>query len=228
MFQLIPALILWVLTVALALPPAIRELSVGRFFVAAPLSVFGVIVPLTVYFLSALLVPEWQGACRHGWIDAFHLGKLALAPLVLWATAALYATDVLRLARPWRPWVRAGLLIGAVVSTACFLFGAVTVNDRELGRFLVVPLYVCLWYLARAASCLRDGGSRGDLGWALLASVPFWIGSALWSRSIYVSLPEDPSECVVVPRSAPGPLHPDRIGELANRAGSHRPTATVG
>lgn len=203
--QLPLAILLGLTAAALALPPALRDRSVKRFFASLAVVVLGVILPLAVFLLSALFVPEWKGGCPHGWLDAFHLGKLALTPLVLWAAAALYASDALGAGRPVRPWVRLGLLAGAVVASICLLFGIVTFgSEPTLSLFLLVPLYVAAWYALRAAQRLRAGGDRREAGWALLGSVPFWIGSLVWSHSIWRALPESPPECFVVTAASRG------------------------
>jgi len=200
--QLILVLVLGLPAAALALPPAIRARSPWRFFAAVPVVIFGILLPLLVFLLSALLVPEWRGACPHGWIDAFPLGKLALTPIVLWATAALYATDVMRVSRPCSPWISAGLLSGALTSTACLAFGVLTVAiEPKLALFLVVPAWTCAWYWARSVEVLRSGGARAAVRTALLASLPLLAASLLWSRARYASLPEEPPECLVVQQS---------------------------
>jgi hypothetical protein len=224
--------VLGVLALAPALPPALRERSVKRFLGAWLLSILGVILPLLVFFASAMLLPEWQGDCRHGWLDAFHLGKLALTPLVLWATGALYASDILRVPQPAPPWVGPGLVIGALASLVCLLFGVATLDPgAELAPLLIVPAYVCAWHSARALEWLGRATERRSLGKALLGSSPFWIGSVLWSRSIYASLPREPPQCFVV--TAAGRGHPALVGpfvEVTHRGGkrlANRQLATL-
>jgi len=80
----------------LALRPAVQEKSVGRFFIALIISFLVVVLPLFFFFLSSLLIPSWKGECSHGWLDCLIVGKVALAPLALVASAALYAVEVLR------------------------------------------------------------------------------------------------------------------------------------
>ena len=92
-----PFSILFMLGIAAALPlalvPAVKKKSLKYFFVALFYSFFGIQLPLVFFFLSAALSPDSKAASHHGWIDCFYLGKLALTPFVLWASAAL---------SPWR------------------------------------------------------------------------------------------------------------------------------
>jgi hypothetical protein len=213
------------LLLGFALPPALRERSWKRFFIAAALSVAGILLPLFIFVFSICLTPEWKGGCDHGWIDCFHLGKLALAPLVLWASAALYVTDIYRGALPLKPWISLGLFQGAVVSSICFLFGVATagLTERFLRGWLLVPFYTAVWYWARTVQLTRAGNQLGAYAKALCGSLPFWIGSLLWSRSYYASLPENPPSCFVVTAASRG--HREFVGpfvEVAHR-GRKRP-----
>src|SRR5688572_24578537 len=78
----------------LAVPSLLVERSLKRLLRAFISTAFGVLVPLMVFFASVLAIPDWKGECAHGWWDCFHLGKLALTPLVLWASLALYLVEV--------------------------------------------------------------------------------------------------------------------------------------
>ena len=197
------------LTVAvfMALPAAGKEKSVLRFFIAIVISIFGVLVPLGVFLLSAFLTPEWKGGCPLGWLDCFHTGKLALAPLVLWASAALYALDVYRVARPVARWIVLGVLVGAVVSTTCLVYGCVSVplEGGGLTGVLIVPLYVSVWYLIRAVQLVKASDMKAD-GYVktLGGSLPFWVGSVILSRHTYQALPDVPPSCFVVSAASRG------------------------
>ena len=92
-FILIPALL--ALLLAMALPSALKRHSVYRVFTGMILSFLGVVLPIFVFVMSGFLLPEWKGACLHGWIDCFIVGKLALAPMVLVGAAAWYRIEVL-------------------------------------------------------------------------------------------------------------------------------------
>ena len=100
--------------IGMALPPALRQKSWKRFFIAAIISAIGILLPLFVFFMSVYIVPEWKGGCHRGWLDCFHLGKLALTPLVLWACAAFYTIQVLRPAYTHRTWIVLGIFTGAI------------------------------------------------------------------------------------------------------------------
>jgi hypothetical protein len=191
-----------------ALPPALKERSWKKFFIAVPLTLVGILLPLFIFVGSALLVPDWKGGCRFGWLDCFHVGKLALTPLVLWASAAWYAVEVYRVTNRTRTWLVLGFCLGALVSSICFVFGLV--STEGLGRnglrcWLLVPLYVSLGYSLRAAQLMKLAGLK-SLTYlaALVSSLPFWIGSVIWSRKAYSSLPDHPPTCFVVTAAARG------------------------
>lgn len=201
---------------ALALPVAIRDKAWKPFLIAAALSVAGILVPLFVFLASAFLVPEWKGGCDHGWLDCFHLGKLALTPIVLWALGALYALDVYKVKNRTHPLIVLGFFLGAIVSAYCFLYGFLTYGtSRDEGRlFLLVPLYVAVWYLYRAVELIRSADIK-PLSYllALCGSLPLWALSYIWSRQIYLDLPETPPECFVATAAARG--HRSFVGPFA-------------
>lgn len=215
----VPILVL----LALALPPALKRKSWLRFFVALVLSFAVVVLPLFVFLASAFLVPDWKGGCNHGWLDCFIMGKLALSPVALFATAALYSVEVLRVENPTKKWIVLGIFSGAVVAVVCLVYGLTCLAeprvhfgrlDRETWgwiRWLLVPLYVAIWYSVRAGQLVKASklGPRAYLG-TLLGSLPFWFGSILWSRNIYASLPDTAPSCFVV--TAAGRGHKKFVG----------------
>jgi len=193
---------------ALALPPAVKEKSWRRFFIALALSFVGVVLPLFVFLFSSLMGPEWKGACVYGWLDCFITGKLALTPLVLLATAALYALEILRVENRAGRWIAAGIFIGAIVSSICFVFGMVCIGSGAdpLKLWLLVPFYVAVWYSIRAVQLINATHSSF---WpnliSLVGSLPFWLASWLWSHNLYASLPaKPPSDCFIVTAAARG------------------------
>ena len=193
---------------ALAAPPALRARSWKRFLIALVLTFFGIGLPLFIFLFSGLMLPEWKGACHHGWLDCFHRGKWALLPLVLWASAALYAVEIWRTPGRTRPWIVLGLLTGAAVSAVCFGVGVVIVPGsqwRELAGWLLFPFCVAVWYGLRARQLLKAAGtSAGAMAATLLGSVPFWLGAVLWSRRAYAALPDTPPNCFVATAAARG------------------------
>ncbi len=93
------------------------------------------------------MTPEAKSLCHYGPLDCFHTGKLALSPFVLWATAALYASDVYRAENRRRAWIIQGLIVGAMVSSVCALFGWVAHSpDFGVGiaMLLLVPFYTAI------------------------------------------------------------------------------------
>ena len=198
----------------LALPPAIKEKSWRRFFIALILSFVGIVLPLFVFLFSFFLEPEWKGACVFGWLDCFIAGKLALTPIVLLATAALYALEILRVGNRTARWIVVGIFLGAIISSICFVFGVVCFGfeANAFKLWLLVPFYVAIWYSARAVELIK--GARLNL-WtyliSLVCSLPFWLASWLWSRSLYASLPDTaPSDCFIV--TAAGQGHAALVG----------------
>ncbi|MBI3882483.1 MAG: hypothetical protein HY301_20785 [Verrucomicrobia bacterium] len=205
-----PLIVLVVLIFGLSLPAAFGVTSLRRFSEALAASVFGVVLPLFVFFASPLLVVEfeWKGACSHGWVDGFHLGKLALAPLVLWATGAFYVVDVWRLRPPFSRLTVLGLVVGATVAGGCFLFGAVLLIGKGsmVLLWLLVPLYVAVWHAIRAWQLMRVSKPLGNsLLPAVLGTIPFWLGSLFWSHRFYESLPDNPpAGCFVATAASRG------------------------
>jgi len=182
------------------------------------------VLPLIVFLLSAFLVPEWKGGCKLGWVDCFHLGKLALLPLVLWATAAWYAVEVLRVEHRTSSRIVPALWVGTSVAGICFVYGVVSLgaNGRTDGGWLwlLVPLYVAVWHGARAVQFSRAGKVRAfEYVLAFLGSLPLWIISVFWSRRIYETLPDHPPSCFVVTAAAQG--HESLVGPFTevNRHG---------
>ena len=222
-----PAITLWsivgLVLIGLAVPPALKQKSWRTFLIALVLSFFGVLLPLFIFLASVFLAPDSKADCRFGWLDCFYVGKLALTPLVLGATAALYALDIYGVANRTRYWIVLGIFLGAIVAFVCFLFGVVVTAGRVFGLWLLVPCYVAVWYSIRAVQ-LAKVAKFGPFPylWAFGSSIPLWLGSWLWSRSIYSSLPEQSPQCFVVTAAARG--HESLVGPfmLVQRQGYNR------
>lgn len=206
-------IILFGTLVVLALPIALWEKSRSRFLIALGLSFFGVVLPLFVFGISSVMEPEWKGGCVHGWLDCFITGKLALTPLVLLATAALYALEIRRVENRTAPWIVVGIFLGAIVSSICFVFGVLCIGfkgDPFFTLWLLVPFYVAIWYCIRAVELIK--ASRLDFGTFLISiafSLPLWLAAWLWSRSLYASLPSE-EPCFIV--TAAGRGHAGFVG----------------
>jgi hypothetical protein len=176
-----------------------------------------------VFVLSSVFAPEAKSIARHGWVDSLHDGKFALIPLVLWATASLYAFEMADRERRNRPWALIGIVIGALVSFACLVHGAATIPVERGGWGFALPLYVALWYALRAAQILRQRVVRTAVYlYALLGTVPFWIYSVVLARQYFRALPDAPSDCFIVSAAARG--HAAFVGswQVTDRSGRTR------
>jgi hypothetical protein len=193
---------------ALALAPAMKAKSFPWFFVALILSFAGVLLPLFIFVFSAMMEPDWKGACTYGWLDCFIMGKLALAPLVLLATAALYALEILRVENRTARWIVVGVFLGAIVSSVCFVVGLVCIGFGidALKCWLLVPFYVAVWYSIRAVQLIKT--ARLDFRTYLISlgcSLPFWLASWVWSWFLCASLPDKaPNDCFIVTAAGRG------------------------
>jgi len=192
----------------LALPAMVKEKSWNRFFIAMVLSFAGVVLPLFVFLFSSFMEPEWKGACAYGWLDCFIVAKLTLTPLVLLATAALYALEIIRVKNRTARWMVVGIFLGAVAASICFVFGMACIGSEADAPklWLLVPFYVAVWYSVRAVQLIK--AARFDF-WtyliSLISSFPFWLASWYWSRDLYASLPDKaPSDCFIVTAASRG------------------------
>ncbi len=185
---------------------AYREASWRRFFVSLFLFFFGIALPICAFVAAVAFTPDWKGGCKFGWIDCFYVGKLALLPLVLWASCSLYAHEIDRTQD--RPWIVLGILNGAIVSTVCFVFGVIIQGiDPEICAFPLVQLYISVWYCIRAWQLLRVSKTTFKrIAKALLSCSPLWIIAAIWARMFYQSLPDTPPPgcCFVVTAAMQG------------------------
>lgn len=195
----------------LALPVLYRDRNARSFFCAWLLAALGIGLPLLGFFGASLFVPDWKGACRFGWVDCFHQGKLMLLPLTLWAMAAFYALQVWRVQNPHRRWIVLGMFMGAVISTVCLVHGAVTLGRwREMKHpgfwvAALVPFCSALWYSLLSARLMRAARERAAAyALTLAGSVPFWAASIWMSRRIFTGLPDVPPDCFVVTAAARG------------------------
>jgi hypothetical protein len=181
------------------------------------ISFAGVTLPLFGFLPSGFMVPEWKGACPNGWLDCFIVGKTALTPLALWATAALYEIEVVRVENRMRLRIVIGIFYGALVSIGCLIFSVIwLLPENGMSMWLIlVPGYVAVWYTVRAAQLI----AKSDAGfWTCLlsavGSIPFWLASGFWSMLIYQGLPDkQPQGCFIV--TAAGRGHESITGPFA-------------
>jgi hypothetical protein len=201
------------LWLALSAPALGGEQPLKGFCRALVVTAFGVLIPLIVFLLSAFLVPEWKGGCSHGWLDCFHLGKLMLTPLVLWAIGALYILEIHRAKQPYSGGIVLGLFVGVVVAGGCFVYGAISIRHDWSGAvlFLLVPLYAAAWNGIRLAQIVRQS-SVGPVTLLLtfIGTIPFWFAGMLWSKKFFSALPDHPPSCFVV--TAAGQGHRSFVG----------------
>lgn len=198
----------------LAAPATLKEKSWRRFLIALVLSFVGVVLPLFIFVFGSLMEPEWKGACAHGWLDCFIVAKLALTPLVLLATAALYALEIIRVKNRTARWIVVGTFLGAIVASVCFVFGIVCIgSEADAPKFwLLVPFYVAMWYSVRAVELIKTSAFNFWPNFiSLVGSLPFWLASWLWSRHLYDSLPDKaPDGCFIVTSAGHG--HAEFVG----------------
>lgn len=209
-------IIVGAIVIGLSLPSAVEERSWKRFQFNVLVSLFGVLVPIGVFLLSSFLVPEWKGGCKHGWIDCFIGGKLALSPLVLWSTSSLYAVEVLRIQRPVSNSIVLGLWTGAGIAAICLFYCLFAgFGKGGMGLWLIVPAYIALWQGWRAFQLGKETEfTVMPLIGTLVASLPCCIGSVIWSQKWYESLPDQPPSCFVV--TAAGRGHHNIVGPFRN------------
>jgi hypothetical protein len=164
-----------------------------------------VILPLFIFLFSVFLTPEAKSECKHGWLDCFIMGKLALLPLALYATVALYTVEVLRVPDRAKTWIVLGLWSGAFIACVCSVYGFACLRDQSLASWLLVPLYVAVWYTIRAVQLTQERNRGHRIIWqSLLGSLPFWLGSILLARSTYESLPVRETGCFIVTAAGRG------------------------
>jgi hypothetical protein len=188
----------------LALPPTVKSKSKAwkQLLPRSLKAAFGIIVPITTFFLSTALTPMWKSDAFYGWFDCLHLGKIVLAPLVFWAAAALYALEVWQVRRRTRSWIVLGLFLGSLVSIACVAHGLITLLKNieiVIALGLLIPVYTAAWYSFRAVEVIREADMplRSYL-WAAAGSLPCWIGSIILAKQEYARLPETMPDCFVV------------------------------
>ena len=183
-----------------------------RFLIAIPVSIAAVLIPPLLFYLSAFLTPDWKGGARCGWIDGFHTGKFALTPIVLFATAALYRLEVIPIDGQPPRWVALGLYCGAFTSILCYSFGFACMDISDAEAKLALICYIPIWYFVRAVQLAAKSNLPGlHYLLATLGMLPFWIGSAWWSRRVFEALPDkQPKGCFVV--TAAGRGHHGLVG----------------
>jgi hypothetical protein len=209
-----------------------RGQALGRALVK---TIFIVPVPLLLFLVSLMIVPESKDRCLLGEFDCFQAGKVVLAPVALWAVAALYAVDVLQRSPPPR-WAVWGIVSGAALSAASlahFLIRAIALlpaSEPGSGPLALIaasfPAYVTAWYVLRTRSLVRDGWlRRADAPGLVAVNVPFWAGTAWASREIYARLPEHAATCFVVTAATQG--HRAVVGPLVEVAPGRHATAQL-
>lgn len=178
--------------------------------------------PVLSYLVSMLFAPMSKALAHHGWIDSFHAGKIALLPLVLWASAALYVFET------WPPppkrhlWQILGIFIGTLIYAAVLAHMVFTSYRRGWFPVSVTPIYLLLWFGYRTIQVIRNSAySLWPYVFTLVGSTPFWIYSVILSKKNHAGLPET-SDCFIVTAAASG--HESVVGPLIplECAGHHR------
>jgi len=125
------------LSLVVAAVPAIFQKSWRRFFLNVPIFFLGFFLPLYFYIFNTLsfcttsLVPPSDWICWTG----FYAKKLALLPLFLWASAAMYEVEIWRVENRIRLWIVLGLLMGAVTFATYLVF----VRERNVINSYYLP-----------------------------------------------------------------------------------------
>lgn len=213
-------------TLPLALPLMIWWRSWPKWILSLILT-NGLLLPIIAFLGSCLLGPDWKGDCPNGWIDCLTVGKLALLPLVLWASAAWYAVEIHRVTAETRarPWIVLGFLHGAAVSLACcwyllirwqetgFVPDGLRLDPRSLAFLsaLLLPFYVAAGYSIRAGQLVRAAKLKPSAYLkSLLIALPCWIASVSWAKQSFAALPDKSPDCFVVTAASRG--HPAFVG----------------
>jgi len=226
---IIISIIVAFLIIVPALPSALQEKSWKRFLISSFLLVTVIILPIFVFVTSIFLVPQYKGGCHYGWFDCFHIGKLVLTPLVLWASFAFFAVHILRIPNQQRTWIVLGYFMGAVVSGICFIMG-LALHISQVGWliwWLIVPFYVAVLYFVLYIRAFKKSGTnlRACII-ALASSIPLWGISLFWSKKYFLSLPDNPPKCFVVTSALYGhellvgpfsKIERDGVTRIANR-----------
>jgi hypothetical protein len=216
MFDLIPPLLVYLLVFGglgalLSLPAFLRGGGRAGAVATAKVTLL-LIVPVVVFVLSVMMVPDWKGAALAGWLDGFHLGKLALSPLVLWGVVAAWAHEVLAPPPAPRRWVGLGYLAGALaagISTGVGFF----IVGRDM-PVMVVPVVTTAYFVLRAAQLWRaQAPAPGPLAALGLSTAGLLAAALVQSQRVYAELPDHPPDCFVVTAASQG--HPAVVGRRA-------------
>ena len=167
----------------------------------------GAAVPVLAFMLGLFLTPGWKGACKLGWFDCFHTGKVVLLPIALWAVIAFVGLPVCGIKSRPKPWVGLGVVHGALIAVVCLVQGVCTLDVHEAYWVLAIPAYVALWYGVEACSIVTSScfDARTYL-YSFLGVLPAWLGSLVYSFHLYEDLPEQSPDCFVVTAAMRG--HP--------------------
>ena len=204
MFFLIPIAALVLPALILAGLATQKPRSAVAFLCDWFLCLTGIVIPIAVFLLSGLMIPDGVGDCNNGWIDCFPTGKLALTPFVFWGAWALYQFQIRETPRPVRKKVVLGLFVGAVVSSVSCVLGFISLRNG-LAFMMVIPFYTAVWYTLSAIVAAHDSGLKfSDYAKALGAFLPFWGLSLYWSWNIYQNLPTERPGCFVVTAASRG------------------------
>jgi hypothetical protein len=120
-----------------------------------------------------------------------------------------------------RNWVSLGLFIGTLTTWLLCIYLIFIYwgkwQIRHANPILILlcstPFYMAVWGTVLSREVLRNGLLKK---WMCLAtataSIPFWIGSFLWSKKLYRALPAQAPDCFVVTAAMHG--HESWVGPL--------------
>lgn len=189
-----------------ALPCFTGKSSFAAFLISLSIVLVGIVVPLLVFLLSFVFIPEAKEVCSYGWLDCFNMGKLALTPMVLWAVASFYRVAVQGASAEHKSWVELGLFSGVIVSWSCVVIGVHGVLNaspdlRSLEFFMFIPVVAAVLYtVVFVIVKIRGSATLKEYGVCTLAHTPFWFVCFGICESIYEALPDNlpTDDCFVV------------------------------
>lgn len=209
---------LFCITTVLAYLPIQNSFSFSRFMINLIIVLLIIVIPLFTFLASAFLTPEWKGGAPLGAYSLFFHTKIYLLPFVLWAMAALYIIEVVKIKNTDRYSIILGLFSGVVVSTLIFIFAIIDISVKEnilvalLMMAIAGPGYVPIWFAIRFWKlCKKSQLNKVAYLITVLGQLPFWWYSIQSAQQGYITLTDKAPDCFIATASAQG--YPFIVGE---------------